>query len=481
MATPVQGTRVLIGQEDFERTKDTSATFNRRTSDGSSTQSVTKCNLTMWMPDHYDVEAAPYAVTLGQSVDAAVATANATALNAALTAAAVDGGVVLLPAGYIEVDSTITVPSGASLRGIPRRSYIKAHSTFSDANGRLIQVGNTCSLEQFVVHVNGVDGVTGIYTEDWDDGVFRALSVLEATGYGIHINNDGGGSTGFGELEDLYITLGAEDAATSIGLFIDLHDDSNPGHWRGAKGIMVSGLLATGAGQTAYGIQIDGTYGGIVSGMYLSALTEGLRLGITHACSGLVCQGISLAENARLADASGNAAIHIGANAGTSLTLQGIAHVNGTNGAANDYTINDEISSKTAKAADIAMWTTGQYNTFLTDDAAHSSTLEGLVLRTYPLQCRSATFAADDATPSVSGGNVFTTANVNPTTITDFDDGVDGQFIGVLIGDANTTIDFTGTNLEGNSGADWSPSNGDALIGFHESGKWYLAIIDGTA
>lgn len=91
------------------------------------------------------------------------------------------------------------------------------------------------------------------------------------------------------------------------------------------------------------------------------------------------------------------------------------------------------------------------------------------------------TFAAQDATPAVSGGTVFKTANASATTITMFDSGVEGQTIYVLINDTNTTIDFTGTNLKGNGGVDWSPTTGDTMECFFVSPNWYCRISDNTA
>ncbi len=86
-----------------------------------------------------------------------------------------------------------------------------------------------------------------------------------------------------------------------------------------------------------------------------------------------------------------------------------------------------------------------------------------------------------DATPSVKGGTVFVTANTAPTTITDFDDGVIGQQITVIIGDANTTIDFTGTNLKGNVGVDWTPTANDHMTCIYDGTSWYCDISDNTA
>lgn len=83
------------------------------------------------------------------------------------------------------------------------------------------------------------------------------------------------------------------------------------------------------------------------------------------------------------------------------------------------------------------------------------------------------TFAEDDATPSVLGGTLFVTANANATTITDFGDGVEGQEIVVLIGDAVTTIDFsTGTNITGNGGSDLTAAAGDTIRFVNISGVW---------
>ena len=90
-------------------------------------------------------------------------------------------------------------------------------------------------------------------------------------------------------------------------------------------------------------------------------------------------------------------------------------------------------------------------------------------------------FTSTDATPSVAAGTVFRTANASATTITMFDGGSDGQFIFVIINDANTTIDFTGTQLSGNAGVDWSPTTNDHLEAVYYNGRWYCRISDNTA
>jgi hypothetical protein len=95
------------------------------------------------------------------------------------------------------------------------------------------------------------------------------------------------------------------------------------------------------------------------------------------------------------------------------------------------------------------------------------------------------TFTDGDPTPSVSVGNtlakMFRTANTNPTTITMFDDGYVGQEIHVRILDTNTTIDFSGTNLKGNGGTDWTPTTYDHMICKFDGTNWYCNVSDNTA
>lgn len=91
------------------------------------------------------------------------------------------------------------------------------------------------------------------------------------------------------------------------------------------------------------------------------------------------------------------------------------------------------------------------------------------------------TFTAQDATPSVKGTSNFKTANANPTTITMFDDGIDGQVIRVVINDADTTIDFSGTHLKGNAGVDWTPASGDWMECVFDGTDWFCSVHDTTA
>lgn len=91
-------------------------------------------------------------------------------------------------------------------------------------------------------------------------------------------------------------------------------------------------------------------------------------------------------------------------------------------------------------------------------------------------------FTADDATPSVNSfTDIYFTQNSNPTTITDFDDGLEGQKIRVIINDNNTTVDFTSSGLRGNGGVDWSPSKYDFMECFYDGTDWYCSVHDCSA
>ncbi|MFQ5353378.1 MAG: glycosyl hydrolase family 28-related protein [Thermodesulfobacteriota bacterium] len=85
-------------------------------------------------------------------------------------------------------------------------------------------------------------------------------------------------------------------------------------------------------------------------------------------------------------------------------------------------------------------------------------------------------FANGDVTPSVLGGEFFTTNNTAATTITMFDDGFVGQRIHVRIGDTMTTVDFTGTNLKGNNGVDYAATIGSTLDCIFDGNQWACTV-----
>jgi len=84
---------------------------------------------------------------------------------------------------------------------------------------------------------------------------------------------------------------------------------------------------------------------------------------------------------------------------------------------------------------------------------------------------RGVSFADGDTTPSVAMASLFDTANTNPTTITEFDDGIDGQIIRIKA-DTNTTIDH-GTNIFATSGADITCAANIIYSFQRRRQKWY--------
>jgi hypothetical protein len=85
---------------------------------------------------------------------------------------------------------------------------------------------------------------------------------------------------------------------------------------------------------------------------------------------------------------------------------------------------------------------------------------DGDVLLDGALITTTVTTLADDATPSVSAGNLFKTGGT--TTITNLDDGMVGQTIRILSGHAITITD--GTNILLNGSGDFVMAAGDVLV-----------------
>jgi hypothetical protein len=86
------------------------------------------------------------------------------------------------------------------------------------------------------------------------------------------------------------------------------------------------------------------------------------------------------------------------------------------------------------------------------------------------------TLQVNSTTPGVYWGSWFQTGNTVPTTITNFITAVTGERITVLVGDNNTTFDFSGTNLLGNSGADWAAKTGDMLEAVFDGSNWHCTV-----
>ncbi len=91
------------------------------------------------------------------------------------------------------------------------------------------------------------------------------------------------------------------------------------------------------------------------------------------------------------------------------------------------------------------------------------------------------TFNDGATTPSVAGDQTFyKTANTAPTTLSDLLDGRSGQVVTIVFGDANTTVDFTGTNLIGNGGVDFVAELNEQMRCLYDGTNWFCDVpVDG--
>jgi hypothetical protein len=88
------------------------------------------------------------------------------------------------------------------------------------------------------------------------------------------------------------------------------------------------------------------------------------------------------------------------------------------------------------------------------------------------------TFAAGDDTPDVSGGTIFKTANDsrNVGLITQFDGGVEGQQITILISDAFTDFIYHASNLILSKAGNWTAAASGDSITFVHNGTCFVEI-----
>ncbi len=91
-----------------------------------------------------------------------------------------------------------------------------------------------------------------------------------------------------------------------------------------------------------------------------------------------------------------------------------------------------------------------------------------------PLGNRITGFTGGDTTPSVNGGNVFVTANTkSPTSITFFDNGIEGQEITIIILDTNTTFIHNAKFMLLNGAKNITLASGDTITFVFYKNKWY--------
>ncbi len=114
-----------------------------------------------------------------------------------------------------------------------------------------------------------------------------------------------------------------------------------------------------------------------------------------------------------------------------------------------------DVLKKDGSVALTANWNAGSF----------SITFSGALI------CTVGTFSADDLTPSVSGGVSFLTNNASAKTITQFDDGVNGQIINIIAADDNTTI-ASNANIKHNAGSERVMGQYDVAKFIHNGTLW---------
>jgi hypothetical protein len=226
--------------------------------------------------------------------------------------------------------------------------------------------------------------------------------------------------------------------------------------WRGT-GLIMTGNYINGAGGSSTAVSVGATSSGIsITGNRFSSHSVGVDLS-TVSSNVLVYGNDFTSTTTHVSGTPAGFALLQNNTLALDLWSSGARQmsVNATTG---DVSLNGAIS--------------GGQGTF-----ANSLRVSGGILKVV----NAANFTASDATPTVQGGNLFKTANALATTITAFDDGANGQEITVIINDANTTIDFTGTTLKGNAGVDWTPTTGDHMVCMFDGTNWYCNVSDNTA
>jgi hypothetical protein len=387
-------------------------------------------------------------------------------IQAAITALSTLGGVVSLSPGTFYCSSPITIDAQSVMLMGQGASTTILQFTFASPDYCLkigsVSLTNNCTFKDFKILGDGVNTTRGVQV---------GASTTHLSFYSIRI--DGVTHTSFR----------AESGSSQM--YAEFVIATNPATY----GFHIFAIASTFincyalGGNTAYGFRLVGSgtvlinciADKVMNGFDIAAYAEGCvliapyaeecEIGINISASapyqskGLKITGGIVAE----CNHATNPAVYVGRSDGT--TIVGLY----IKSALSNIGISVAATATQCRIINCYIATTTKYVIAAGADVSIEST-DALV-----------TFAADDSSPSVLAQHFFKTANVNPTTITMFDNGYIGQEIKVIIDDANTTIDFTGTNLKGNAGVDWSPSSGDFLTAVFDGTSWFCTCIDATA
>lgn len=148
-------------------------------------------------------------------------------INAAITAAAVSGGLVVVPVGTFIVSSQIAIPNTVAMTGLhSTKSLIKAKSTFP-VSTPVVRIGTGSgvnvtgsAVRNLKIDCNSVVGCEGIYTTEANElSDIEKVTVTNYMAYGIHLLGSANGPGQFA-IRDPYL-LSSASATNAIGIYLD--------------------------------------------------------------------------------------------------------------------------------------------------------------------------------------------------------------------------------------------------------------------
>lgn len=83
---------------------------------------------------------------------------------------------------------------------------------------------------------------------------------------------------------------------------------------------------------------------------------------------------------------------------------------------------------------------------------------------------------AKNRQPNVNSKTILKTNNISRTTISNFEQGIEGQKIVVIFKDNNTIVDFSNSKLKGNNGKDFKASKDDHMECIFDGEDWYCSV-----
>ena len=409
------------------------------------------------------------------------------AINAAITAAS-DGDVIFFPRGNYLITTELSTSKRLTFRGVGFKSQIYQSS---DANLLTLTATSGVVVEKLALGSNGTTAGRALVEARNVRGIKIRDVYLIGSYYGLYIRGcisarierigNIGAALFFGGTiphTDTYIYLERYNSKSCNGTVILEPDISSSGS--ADNGVIMAEGNAEGSLNIIGGVIESVVYFAVkVTGAGHGTTLDGVHFeagGANKADVEFVnCSHISVINNTFCRGTNG---LNLEQCANILTSCSKFTRIDADSGCKNFVNMNCTfVGSNHAGTIDMAQRQYTQIN-FQTDSSGNPTgrTLIGGAIAFWDV----VSFIANDATPSVRYGTVFTTANSNPTTIRDFDEAVNGQEIRVMINDSNTTIDFTGTNLTGNGGADWSPDDGDMLVCTYQGTTWRCQCVDCT-